>query len=158
MFFKKVPRSNWPDGCFRVTAWHKNEHILKLMGESDRIIAELGLTPGTSTIDSRSIAVLATRAVATADVYIATACLEPLYDAYESFPEIVEVFEEMFATSTLPSRERICCCLGYILAGGINRRDPMGRPFTEVNADYAHFQGLWQRAESLRLSLGFSPN
>ena len=153
MFFNKVPRSNWPKGCFRVNAWQKNEHITKLLREKDRIDAEFHVTLGASSIPSEVMRVLAERAVAAPDVYLATACLEPLYDAFESFPEIVSLFEELFATSPLATRRRICCCLGYVLAGGINRRDPLGRHLTEISSDWAHFRGLWERAEALRISI-----
>ena len=152
MFIRKVPRSVWPKGCFKITAWHKDEHFLALLRSTDLINAEFRLVQGAETLPSAVIAALVERAVNADNVYLATACLEPLYDAFESLLETVVEFERQFGVSTVRQRRRICCCLEYILQNGQNRRDPMGRHYTLVKNDYEHFKGLLARARKLEES------
>jgi hypothetical protein len=149
MFVNKVPRSVWPKGCFKITAWHKDEHISALMRSKDGVNAECGLAPGTETLPPDVIASLVERAINATDVYRATACLEPLYDAFESLLDTVIEFERRFHASTAKQRRRISCCLGYLLQNGQNRRDPVGRHYSVVKNDHEHFKGLWMRARKL---------
>ena len=147
MFINKVPRSVWPKGCFRISAWHKDDHICALLERKDEINREYSLVQGAETLNLDVIEQLVTRAIDSDDVFLVTACLEPLYDAFESFPETISVFEDRFVNASHRSKQRIACCLQYLIPNGTNRRETIGRHYSVINSDHEHFKQLWSKVQ-----------
>src|SRR5688572_3577269 len=91
-----VPRSVWPRGTFRVSAWHEDKHILKLLEAHDGLAATLGFGQAEerASLPADALAYLVQRAVSSPSVYEATAAMDYLHDAYEDFPSILDRIEE----------------------------------------------------------------
>jgi hypothetical protein len=89
-------------------------------------------------------------AISTSSIYEATAALDLLFDAYESYPETITEFEIRHPAADGNAKKRIVGCLGYLLRNGENRRPIVGKHFTEVGEDSKFFKGLASRADALK--------
>ena len=142
------PRSSWPKGAVKVSAWHLDKHISPLFRATDVIAARFPPVSPAQTLPLNAIRELAHLAATTDSAYDATAAMDHLYDAPESFPETLNALERLLeAHPTI--RKRIFGCMRYLLAGGINRRAIQGRHFSEVSRDYEYFQSLLKRVDEL---------
>ena len=143
------PRSAWPKGTLKVNAWHRDEHLVPLLRESDSIAARYPEASAAGTLPPLAVAELAALAVHAECPYVATAAMDRLFDARESIDASVEALGSVLAGSPAKTRKRIAGCLLYLTAGGINRRPTTGRSFAQVRSDSDHFQALHERAKSL---------
>ena len=141
----KVPRSVWPKGSFRISAVWDDKHITGI----ERAGASLGEDDPTrrvfaSTIDLLKIDHLVNIALTTEDFYLATAAMDRLFDAYDSFQEIVDNFLRAAEGLNKKRRKRVAACLCYLLGlpRVTNRRPILNKPATEVALDAAYFMGL----------------
>ena len=151
----KKPRSVWPKGSLKVTGWHRDEHLTLLFRESDQIAAAFPRVSPGCTLPSIAIVQLCSLATSTDSPYVATAAMDHLFDAYESFPEIIQSFEQLLSASQAKAvRKRVVACLRFLLGDGSNRRPIIGRSFQEVEGDFQHFQGLLNRVAKLELFAG----
>ena len=146
-----VPRSVWPRGIFRVSAWHEDKHILKLLEAHDELTAVVGFAHDERRVSLAADALnhLLERALSSPSVYEATAAMDYLHDAYEDFPVILDRIEEAAREGPADhGRRRMAGCLEY-LALHHNRRPFLGKPHEDVLADAEHFRRLADRAKTL---------
>ena len=151
MTYLMVPRSRWPPKCHRVSAWHKDEHIGRLLKEEDALVSAHRLGRQQNLLPSKTIRELVKEAVATASVYRATAAMDLLYDAHESYAEILDAFA-LAAQQDPKAYQRVSCCIGFLRLGQ-NRREILGKYHQEIMADGQHFRALAARAQDLLKSL-----
>ena len=118
-----------------------------MLERKDEINREYSLVQGAETLNLDVIEQLVKRAIDSDDVFLVTACLEPLYDAFESFPETISVFEDRFVNASHRSKQRIACCLQYLLPNGTNRRETIGRHYSVIISDHEHFKQLWSKVQ-----------
>ena len=77
--------------------------------------------------------------------------MEPLFDAFESLPSTVSVLEREFERADQKTRRRILCCIAYLgIPKGQNRRNVVGKHYTEIERDHEHFKALASRATLLK--------
>ena len=146
-----VPRSIWPRGIFRVSAWHEDKHISRLLEAHDQLTAVVGFAHEERRVSlpADALTCLLERALSSPSVYEATAAMDYLHDAYEDFPVILDRIEG--AVREAPEghdRRRMAGCLEY-LALHYNRRPFLGKPHEDVLADANHFRRLADRAKTL---------
>lgn len=150
MYPRITPRSQWPKGHSTVNAWHLSKHLGPLFQSTDMIAARFPEANAQAMLPATAISGLVEFATTADSVYDATAALDRLFDAYESFPQTLEAFEQRFAASDKKARKRIVGSLGYLLRDGENRRPPLGKHFTEIFADAQFFKDLATRADLLK--------
>jgi hypothetical protein len=143
------PRSVWPERCFRVKAWWRDDNLTELYHAYERLESKVSLVEGAERLTRPVIDQLVSIAVHSESVYDATAAMDHLFDAFEAFDEIFDAFELAFKHGVSSHRKRILCCLGYLTKGGINRRQVLGKKHEQVAADYAHFQSFVHRMTAL---------
>ena len=148
-----VPRSVWPPKCHRVTAWHKDEHITRLLHEEDSLSSIHRLRRQQDRLPASTITDLVQEATTTASVYRATASMDLLYDAHESYGEILDAFTLAATREGPTSHRRISCCLGFLRLGE-NRREILGKHYDEIRSDWQHFKTLASRAEDFLRGIG----
>jgi hypothetical protein len=148
-----VPRSVWPAKCHRVTAWHKDEHIGKLLRSEDELSAAHQLSRQQERLPAVILEALVQEAARTESVYRATAAMDLLFDAHESYGEILSAFMSLAREDGRARHKRVACCIGYLRLGQ-NRREVIGKHYEEITADHAHFRALAVRALECVASLG----
>jgi hypothetical protein len=147
-----VPRSVWPAKCHRVTAWHKDEHITKLLRAEDQLSAAHGLRRQQERLPADTIRQLVGEAVDSSSVYRATAAMDLLYDAHESYSDVLEELALAARKRGPKAHQRIACCIGFLRLGE-NRREIIGKSHEQIMSDWAHFKALATTAQGLVRSL-----
>ncbi|HNY40244.1 MAG TPA: hypothetical protein PKJ41_07610 [Bryobacteraceae bacterium] len=91
---------------------------------------------------------LAREALASDSVYRATAAMDLLFDAHESYGALLLVFRNLACELGPRSRQRLECCIGFLRLHE-NHREVLGKQYSEIMADCEHFRALAKQAEAL---------
>ena len=143
-----VPRSVWPAKCHRVTAWHLDKHIDQLLRVEHQLSAAHGLGRQQERLSPGTIRDLVAEAVGSSSVYHATAAMDLLYDAHESYSDVLQELTRAACERDPKVHQRIACCIGFLRLGE-NRREIVGKTHEQIMADWQHFKDLAAKAQDM---------
>ena len=147
--FPTSPRSTYPEQKRRKYNFTSHGNYIAYKNASDEMGIDTSIW-GPDRLSQQEIEFLVDLIATTTSVHIATVCSDRLFDAYNSYPEIIETVARRLRGAKKAEREKLVLMLRYLkLDEGRNRRPVEDKHYNEVLADVAYFREMGDRSIKL---------
>jgi len=138
--FPRWPRSNYPDFNNKKFDYSRDSNINSYLKTAN----QLGLNVSkfnSDKINGEEISTLVDKICLSQTIHEATVYSDILWDAFNSYGQILEVINSRLAAADKKCKDKILLLIKYLkMDSGLNRRPIKGKHYTEIENDASYFR------------------
>ena len=138
--FPRWPRSNYPDFNNKKFDYSRDSNLDSYLKTADQLGINISIF-NSDKINEEEISALVDKVCLSQTIHEATVYSDILWDAYNSYEQILEVTKSRLLIADKKSKDKILLMIKYLkMDTGLNRRPIDGKHYTEIENDASYFR------------------
>ena len=138
--FPRWPRSNYPDFNNKKFDYSRDSNLDSYLKTADQLGINISIF-NSDKINEKEISALVDKVCLSQTIHEATVYSDILWDAYNSYEQILEVTKSRLLIADKKSKDKILLMIKYLkMDTGLNRRPIDGKHYTEIENDASYFR------------------